>query len=297
MQCLIGEICSTPLPVNKSPWQFIILNPGQGHPECDKFHYAVFRLHHSIADGVSLVRVFLKHMVDQPSSEGSTRRFGTRHFMRKAIRAAFEGPHLLLSRLTRSADKNIVHGSRLSGVKSFSWSEPIDLELIKQIKNATGSTVNDVLVSCLASAFRRYFERYSTATPKDILAYVPVDIRPSSGKITLDNQFALVFLDLPLDEENPVETLRKTKRRMDRIKASPEPVINALAVTYCMNRLPSWLSELAFDWTAAKSSLVLSNVPGPQKKLKIASTTLESMIFWPPQRTNVGKSVWGKVDW
>ena len=151
---LVGELCSTPLPNNKAAWEFVMLNPGKDHPDYGKRHYAVFRVHHSIADGISLVRMFLKRLVDKEPEVAiaSGKRFGTKDFMRKALQAVFEGPAMLLSRLVHPADSNIIHGPKLSGTKLFSWSDPIDLELVKKIKNATNTTVNDVIMSCLASS-------------------------------------------------------------------------------------------------------------------------------------------------
>ena len=70
----------------------------------------------------------------------------------------------------------------------------MDLDLIKRMKNATGTTVNDILMTCLAGGFHEYFNKFASHMPADILTYVPVDIRPPNAKLVLDNQFALVFL-------------------------------------------------------------------------------------------------------
>ena len=56
-----------------------------------------------------------------------------------------------------------------------------------------------------------------------------------------------------------------------------------------MGRFPNWLTHIIFDSVASKCSLVLSNVPGPKQACYVCGLKLEQLIFWPPQRCNVGK--------
>ena len=296
LQLMVGEICSKPLPQRKAAWQFILLkyaDPPSGESPDNQTFYIIFRVHHAIADGISLVKLLVHKMVDKVPEEmlKTTKRFGSKGFLSKALKAVFEGPALLLERVIWPADHHFLHNSNaLSGTKLVAWSDPLELGLVKQMKNATGTTVNDVLVSCLAGAFGEYFKKYSSDIPNEIKAYVPVDIRPQSQKeIILDNEFALVFLSLPVDVTDPVENLFKVKARMDKIKTSPEPIVTSLAVKYAMARLPNWLTRWSCDWLSDKCSLVLSNVPGPQEKMTMVGQVLDDMLFWPPQRSNIGK--------
>ena len=77
---------------------------------------------------------------------------------------------------------------------------------------------------------------------------------------------------------------------MDQIKSSPEPLVNAMVIKYSMARLPNWFTTMVFNWFSRKCSMVLSNVPGPQKHLSIGGKVITDLMFWPPQRANVGKS-------
>ena len=76
---------------------------------------------------------------------------------------------------------------------------------------------------------------------------------------------------------------------MDVIKQSAEPVINSWSMYYLMARLPSYFSKILFDMITDKCSMVVSNVPGPTQKFSMNGDVVEGAVFWPPQRSKVGK--------
>ena len=76
---------------------------------------------------------------------------------------------------------------------------------------------------------------------------------------------------------------------MDSIKNSAEPLLNYWTTTYLMSRLPSFLSSCVIDMMCDQCSLVVSNVPGPQIPMIMNSDQVEKAVFWPPQRSDVGK--------
>ncbi len=243
----------------------------------------------SEGDGVSLVKVMVKQLMDAVPEDPSIKRFGSRNQFWRAARAILTGPSILMERIYLPSDNNILHLPTLSGDKLVAWSKSIDLDLIKKMKNAAGMTVNDVLMASLAGSFRDYFKAHASTVPQSVSCSIPVDIRKPGSKLVLDNQFALVFLKLPTDIDDPLEILKETKQRMDFIKTSGEPIVNALTLRYCMARLPNWITRPMFDMLSDKCTLVLSNVPGPQKKLVLAGKPIERVVFWPPGRSTVGQ--------
>lgn len=287
LESLIGYLCSQPLPDGKALWQVIIV-PSTNRTD-DQF-YALLRVHHGVADGIALTRVLMNKVVDVPPAEHRPIRFGSKNQWLRTIKAVFTGPALLFERLAMGLDRNALHGAPLSGDKLVAWSNQMDLQMVKRMKNAAGCTVNDIIMSCLAGALREYFKQHSSTIPNNIEAYVPVDIRHSSS-LSLDNQFALVFFPLPLHTDDSMLQLQETKLRMDKIKNSAEPLLNAYIITYCMARLPNWLTRFLFNNMSDKCSMILSNVPGPQEKLFLAGHAMEDAIFWPPQRARVGMGV------
>ena len=281
----ISEICSTPLPDFLSPWQFLVVSVLEG----DCFGL-ILRVHHSVADGVALTRVFVKNLYDVPPQAPEPKKFSTKQRFYMWCKAIIVGPFIVLTKFFSRADASKVHGQKLCGKKVVAWSKNVDLSLVKQVKNVAGSTVNDVMVSCLAGALHDYLtgqENCDVAKLEDMWASVPVDIRASSKSVKLKNKFALVFLRLPIVAKNAVDRLLATKQRMDVIKTSAEPLVTAVTVQILM-MLPEWVSKPLIDFFSMKMSCVLSNVPGPQQTLYLGGQKIVEGIFWVPQRANIG---------
>ena len=281
-----GYIFSQGLPDKKAPWEMVIIPPVEGQ---DEFVLAL-RFHHCMGDGISLTKAFVHCATDNPPQELTSRKKGFTSTGKalKVAQAVFQGPGVVLNQLMKPMDGNFLHGPAPVGCKRAAWSPQISLTLLKRMTVATGTTVNDVLLSCLAGALAEYSKKHSPNPLNSISASVPVDIR-TSKRLCMDNKFAIVFLDLPLDEDDPLTLLARTKKRMDQMKASPEPLVNHLVIAFLMAQLPNVLSRYIINWLSDKCSIVLSNIPGPTGIMKVNDQLIDDLIFWPPQRMNVGK--------
>ena len=285
LEVAISEICSTPLPEALSPWQFVVV------PILEENHFGLLlRVHHSVADGVALTRVFVKNLYDVPPQGAEPKKFSSKQRVFMWCKAILVGPLMVLTKLFSKSDRSAIHGQELCGKKVVAWSKNVDLSLVKQVKNVAGTTVNDVMVSCLAGALHDYLkgrDNGDVAKLDDMWASVPVDIRASSNSVKLKNKFALVFLRLPIEAKNAVDRLLATKQRMDIIKTSAEPLVTATTVQILM-MLPEFISRPLIDFFSRKMSCVLSNVPGPQQNLYLGGQKISQGIFWVPQRANIG---------
>jgi diacylglycerol O-acyltransferase / wax synthase len=189
--------------------------------------------------------------------------------------------------LMMSDDRTIFKG-KLGVTKRVAWSESIALEDVKLVKNRTGTTVNDVLVAVLTGALRRYMiANGDDPTGKEIRAMVPVNIRPITDKIELGNQWALIYLTLPVGIEDPLDRLFEVKRRMDQIKRSPEAMVTYQIIAG-LGLVPNEIANKIKEYFASKASAVLTNVPGPPQKLYFGGTLLDKMVFWVPQSGSIG---------
>jgi hypothetical protein len=105
---------------------------------------------------------------------------------------------LATSRLVlRSPDPKTIFKGELGVPKRASWSRPIPLKDIKAIKNVTGGTVNDVLVSALTGALRRYMQKQGAPVDGiNFRAAVPVNLRQPEEMGEMGNKFGIVFLSL-----------------------------------------------------------------------------------------------------
>ena len=176
-------------------------------------------------------------------------------------------------------------------VKRVAWADPIRLDEVKAISKALAASVNDVLLSCVAGALRAYLvERGDAVDGAMIRALVPVNLRPLEKAYRLGNQFGLVFLDLPLGIENPVERLYAVRANMDALKDSYQPIL-ALGLLAAMGAGPKLLQEQLLQALARNASAVMTNVPGPQQRLYFAGAAIERFLFWVPQSGDIGMGV------
>ena len=110
--------------------------------------------------------------------------------------------------------------------KALAWSDQPPLADIKAVGKDRGMTINDVLLAAIAGALRRYLADRNESLD-EVIWMVPVNLKPFEDNLPPDlgNYFALVFLPMPLDSDDPDERLAQMHHRMDRIKHSDEAVL------------------------------------------------------------------------
>lgn len=175
--------------------------------------------------------------------------------------------------------------------KRVAWAESLSLDEVKAVGRALGCSVNDVLLSAVAGALRSYLiGRGEAVDGVMVRALVPVNLRPAEEAPRLGNRFGLVFLELPIGIENPVERLYVLRANMEALKGSFQPVI-ALGILAAMGAGPRMLQEHLLALLAKNATAVMTNVPGPRQPLFFARAKIDRLMFWVPQSGNIGMGV------
>ena len=311
---LVSELMSTPLDTTKPLWHVHLIDGYADHS------VVLARIHHSIADGMALVRVMLSLTDTTPNVRPTRRRDDNHHastglleWLPATIGRGISAGQKLLDDPTRVGDfaKLSAQGAyrlgrlialppdphtafkgELGRRKRAAWSaQPLPLDDFKAIGKAFGGTVNDVLVATATGALRRYLERRGEET-KDVAirASVPVNLRPLEHAHKLGNAFGLVFLTLPVGIVDPVRRLRAIKREMDELKRSPEALV-AYGVLNLMGLAPVEVEKLGLRFFGSKATAVLTNVPGPREPLYLAGKKVNTVMFWVPQSGHLGLGI------
>ena len=315
LQEVVSELMSTPLDYTKPLWQFhYVENYGTG---CA----IIGRIHHCIADGLALMRVLFALVDERPDADGGpvASPAGGPPRVATPVGAAGTGgnwvpdggldavlsPARILAMaskgasaagelgklLTLSADPQTVFKGKLGAVKRAVWSDAIPLADVKACSKSMGATINDLLLSAVTGALRRYMlDRGGVADGLTIRAVVPVNLRPPGEAIELGNQFGLVFLSLPVGTAGEVERLRALKQEMDRIKGSPQAIV-AFGVLNALGMASAEIESVGVGIFARKATAVMTNVPGPQKQLYLAGQPIKEIMFWVPQSGRLGLGV------
>ena len=306
MQELVSELMSVPLDADKPLWQLHFVEQYRGGCAL------VARIHHSIGDGIALIRLLLT-LDDTPGNESATATWWERSHRRRqeeangrrgwgraltplrklgaGIRAAglvtASVGHLVLMPFDR---RSALQGP-LVVRKSAAWSEPFPLEEVRRIGRAASATVHDVLAACAAGAIREYLlARGQDPDDRRIRAAVPVSLRAAADPEPLGNQFGLVFLPLPIQYADPLDRLRAVQASMTRAKGSAEPLVVFGLLTVFGQALRPGL-PLMLSFLGRKASLVMTNVPGPRDPVTFLGSRLTELMAWVPQAGRLGVGV------
>jgi diacylglycerol O-acyltransferase len=307
LQAFVSRLLSEPLPAGRPLWTIHLVEHFQGGSAI------VARIHHCIGDGLALVHVLLS-MADGAPGPGRRRGAPRASWAMTLGEQALRGARALLAHPGRIGDlARLASGSagsllgllalpddpptRLKGAlgreKVAVWSRPLDLDDVKSIGRATGSTVNDVLMAALAGALRRHL--VSAGEPPREMAVrgvVPVNLRSAEAEGRLGNRFGLVFLSLPVGIEDPLDRLFEVRRRMRALKDSPQ-ALAVYQVLWAVGAAPRPLFDLALRIFAAKGTAVVTNVVGPRRQISIGGAPVQEVMFWVPSagRLALGVSV------
>src|SRR5690606_13323054 len=185
----------------------------------------------------------------------------------------------------------------LLGRRKCRWSAPVPLDRFRTIAQATNTTINDVLLACVAAAVRPRLGMTDAqlddailhaAVPVDIRAQLPEGIKPGDGKP--GNCFGTVFVPLPVDGESALERLFRIKHETRKLKKSWQPGI-AWGLTACASLLPEAGRRPLADLFFRKASAVVSNVPGTSETRYLAGCAITEQMFWVPQAGDIGLGV------
>jgi diacylglycerol O-acyltransferase / wax synthase len=306
---LIGDLAGQPVDLQRPPWQVNLIEDYNGGSA------VITRLHHCLGDGAALVQM-LQALADTrrrgwleraafgaETPEGG--RFdvigqaagAVRHLLSEpgrvpgVLRSAVSAAGTLARLSLLDPDPPTALRAAPGVLKRAAWSDPLQLARVRSITRATGSTVNDVLVSIVAGGLGAYLrERDGGAHFPRIRAMVPVDLRPRRAPVAAGNRFSLVLLELPIAVRDARERLMRVKIEMDRIKASNEAQVGWVLVSG-LGLLPAALERPAARFFADKATLVLTNVIGPRRKLYLAGSPIRSQTFWEPQSGGLGLGV------
>jgi diacylglycerol O-acyltransferase / wax synthase len=289
----------------------------------------VTRLHHALADGISLARVLLS-LTDAEDAAMPDRAAAPSDPAAAPSDPAVADPEPLAGRLVDlvgdvageaqalAADPaRLVGATRwlmrapgslaklvlsppdvrtplrgsLGGEKRVGWSDALPLARVRAIGRAVDATINDVLLTAVTGALGRLLAAHGSR-PGALRAFVAVNLRPLDRPVptTLGNRFGLVMLSLPVGLEDPHERLAELKRRMDAIKASPESLL-AFGILGVLGATPAGLERLLVDAFGSKASVVMTNVPGPAAPLTLAGTRVAGLMAWVPQAGGIAVGV------
>jgi hypothetical protein len=166
----------------------------------------------------------------------------------------------------------------------------LSLDRIKEIKNRAGVTVNDVVLTICSGALRLYLLAHDALPDEPLVICAPVSVRSKSQKNELGNQVSAMFVQLPTNESDPVESLLTVHRNTRKEKAYQSAVSARWLLDYS-EFVPFGLANEAVRlYTQYRTvrrhrpifNLIITNVPGPQMPLHLAGKRVLAVMGTAP---------------
>lgn len=154
------------------------------------------------------------------------------------------------------------------------------LDDFKLVKDELGGTVNDVVLTVVAGALRRWLHSRGLRTEGlELQACVPVSTRAPGDEGAAGNQITQIVAPLPVTIADPAERLAAVRDAMEGIKASKQALgaeIIASAQDFAPPTVLAQASRLNFS--SRFYNLLVTNIPGPQIPLYVLGAKLERMF-------------------
>jgi WS/DGAT/MGAT family acyltransferase len=150
----------------------------------------------------------------------------------------------------------------------------------KDVKNAFGGTVNDVVLTVVTGALRDWLHSRGVRTEGlELRALVPVSTRGSDERGAMGNRITVMRGPLPVYIADPVARLRAVRAAMDGLKESKQAV-GAEVLTGVQSFAPPTILAQAsrLNFSTRLFNLIVTNVPGPQFPLYMLGRRLVDLF-------------------
>ena len=207
--------------------------------------------------------------------------FAQRTFAGAAQNGSASGTSQLLPEIPTPAERlpfNVV----CRGPQKIAWGE-IPLAEIKAVREVTETTVNDVVITVLTSALRRYAELQGAKLKGRLLRIaVPVNTRGNGKPGDLGNRISFLSVSVPLDVRNPRRLLVAVHDRIQALKNSHAAEFVGVAGSL-LGMIPPALQALVGPVVSqlplSLCNTICTNVPGPPAPLYVLG---RKILRWYP---------------
>ncbi len=301
LEQLAGQIFEEMMDRNKPLWDMTVVDGISGRRSA-----LICRVHHCLVDGVSgvgLMNVMLDPALASPKpkktpfhaaplpgpgtslldalvssySEMVERIVSAQSAALNIAEAVVSDQALTgFSQLTRLIPELLTPVERLPfnqpcrGPRKVAWTE-ISIPEVKAIREVCGGTLNDVVLTVVTAAVRRYSERQGVKVSHRLLRLMcPVNLRRDDNQNGLGNRVSLLPVSVPLDIRDPIKLLHAVRQRTEALKSSRvADLIHLLGTWMGITPVPlqALIGPLAALLPVPPFNMVCTNVPGPQVPL------------------------------
>lgn len=175
----------------------------------------------------------------------------------------------------------------------------MDLDDVRLVKNATGTTVNDVVLAIAGGALRSYLLDRDELPSSSLLATVPVSVREESKRSGGANKVSALFAKLGTDTEDPLERLQDMAENNKNAKEHHQAISAETLQDWAEFAAPRTFGLAVRAYAGLKlpekhpvvHNLVISNVPGPPVPLYFMGARVEGLYPLGPVFHGAGLNI------
>jgi diacylglycerol O-acyltransferase / wax synthase len=323
---LTSHLAGLPLDRSRPLWEMWVIEGYDGGHVTDSV-VVFMKMHHATVDGVSGSNL-LSHLcsleADAPPMEpaqplANERDPGQGELLGRAMLHTLTRPLNAVRLVTPSAQliTKTVGRARAGTAMAAPFSAPrtsfngtitgqraialadLDIADIRQVKNATGTTVNDVVLAVAGGALRAYLLDRDELPAHSLLATVPVSVRESSQRSTGANKVSALFAKLGTDTEDPLERLRDMAESNKNAKEHHQAISADSLQDWAEFAAPRTFGLAVRAYAGLKlpekhpvvHNLVISNVPGPPVPLYFMGARIDGLYPLGPVFHGAGLNI------
>lgn len=200
--------------------------------------------------------------------------------LRKVVKNSIEDSGSLLDNL-KPAPKTRFN-VRIQKQRAFG-AQTLPIKEVIGIAKATGTTLNDMVLSICGGALRSYLLRHDDLPKRGLVAAVPVSLREVGDKSGA-NQVASMNCEIGTDIADPLARLKAVNKNAKRAKKSLAAIKDVFPKDYSFFGAPVMVSAMAqvtsrtklVDYMPAAMNVAISNVPGSRKPMYFAGSKVIS---------------------
>ncbi len=316
---LMARLHARGLDMRRPLWEAYViegLNEVEGLPP--NSFAIMLKVHHSAIDGVSGAEIITALHSPEPDTplpeinddwHGESNPPPTKVWPRAYLNNLKRPLHLV--KTVRELAPSIVEASRLSsehrhqeeihsvktrfntmvGTHRVTDALVMELARIKKIRQViAGATINDVIVSVVSGAMRKYLEAKGELPEHSLSCAAPINVRSERNSESKGNQVGMMTIDMATDIADPAERLRAVMSHSADSKETSN-VVGAGVMMDITRGLWPQLSNLTLraaflaadrDVMPMPVHTVISNVPGPQVPLYLAGARVHMLMGLGP---------------
>lgn len=297
LMSLMGRLMSDDMAdrVGQPQWEHLIIpNYRLQHENVDSTptHFvSIYRVHHAYADGASFAILMdavlsdrpLRYCMDplKPFAGMTVWKQGWIYFKMLTV-----GPlDFILTLKSSIFDTSPLILRKYSAHKFVDWSRPLNLDLIKEIKNQSGASLASIFVCAMTGSLKNLQEKISIRKG-EIPPKVPETINIGNMTVMLpypsremQNHFTTFSVPYPLAEENMVGRLQGCDQVGRSYLGSSEPWFHFYIMKFS-SLCPKIVQDILLELPAAP--IVFSNIPGIKEPFQLFDRELIDIGAWLP---------------